>query len=406
VTEIAGLTTNSGEAENASLETGKDFGAKRWKEEKIPASLNEVSIEETKTKLTFPPREKFRLGLAFEGGGAKGAYEVGVWRALIEEQLTPYVAAVSGTSIGALNAAFFSYGSYEKARDIWLNLGLDDLLGIDEDAEVLIRDVIHSLLRDGIFSRTVMNTVFAGLDLTRQADVNCYVTCLPLPKKASGLLAALEHAIGRTVPEELMFLLNSQLLIGITRLTSLSGVLAWTALRRLRKLYDLSKVPYNAVSYINLNDYRELQRRQFLNAASAIPIVYPVEEVDGKFYSDAGMNNNQPIFPLFHYAQCDAVLAIYCRPYVELEKIGPRLWPVLPVTDTHGIIGTFDFRHDTIVELMEEGYRDGKLSLAMFKDYHFGEGKLGLRYYEDTLARNTEPDFWSGLLQEYLPGNK
>ena len=39
------------------------------------------------------------LGLVLSGGGAKGAYEVGVWQALHEAGIAGDVAAVSGTSI-------------------------------------------------------------------------------------------------------------------------------------------------------------------------------------------------------------------------------------------------------------------------------------------------------------------
>ena len=41
--------------------------------------------------------------IALEGGGAKGGYEIGVWKALKEAGVR--IAAVSGTSVGALNGA-------------------------------------------------------------------------------------------------------------------------------------------------------------------------------------------------------------------------------------------------------------------------------------------------------------
>ena len=65
------------------------------------------------------------LGLVLSGGGAKGAYEVGVWQALHEAGLAGDVAAVSGTSIGAVNAALFSSWPDPKgAERLWLaNLG-------------------------------------------------------------------------------------------------------------------------------------------------------------------------------------------------------------------------------------------------------------------------------------------
>lgn len=46
--------------------------------------------------------------IALEGGGAKGAYEVGVWRALDEADVR--FDAVAGTSVGALNGAMMGDG--------------------------------------------------------------------------------------------------------------------------------------------------------------------------------------------------------------------------------------------------------------------------------------------------------
>ena len=48
------------------------------------------------------------IGLVLSGGGAKGAYQAGVWTALAERGLTERVKAISGTSVGAINAAVFA----------------------------------------------------------------------------------------------------------------------------------------------------------------------------------------------------------------------------------------------------------------------------------------------------------
>ena len=47
---------------------------------------------------------KKKIGLVLGGGGAKGAYQVGVLKALKEYKLLKHVDCVSGTPIGALNA--------------------------------------------------------------------------------------------------------------------------------------------------------------------------------------------------------------------------------------------------------------------------------------------------------------
>ncbi|MBN2559005.1 MAG: patatin-like phospholipase family protein [Clostridia bacterium] len=61
-----------------------------------------------------------KYALALAGGGTKGSYQIGVWKALRE--LGIEITAVSGTSIGAINGAAIALGEYEKARRIWENL--------------------------------------------------------------------------------------------------------------------------------------------------------------------------------------------------------------------------------------------------------------------------------------------
>ena len=59
------------------------------------------------------------LGLVLSGGGAKGAYEVGVWQVFEETGVASNVTAISGTSVGAINAALFATRP-EAAEAIWL----------------------------------------------------------------------------------------------------------------------------------------------------------------------------------------------------------------------------------------------------------------------------------------------
>ena len=52
-------------------------------------------------------------GLVLEGGGAKGAYQIGAWRALKEAGVK--IKGVAGTSVGALNGALICMDDYENA---------------------------------------------------------------------------------------------------------------------------------------------------------------------------------------------------------------------------------------------------------------------------------------------------
>ncbi len=62
---------------------------------------------------------KHKIGLVLDGGGGKGAYQIGVWQALKETGLDRYVTDIAGTSVGGLNAALFVKGNLEEAEAIW-----------------------------------------------------------------------------------------------------------------------------------------------------------------------------------------------------------------------------------------------------------------------------------------------
>ena len=59
-------------------------------------------------------------GLVLEGGGAKGAYQIGAWKALREAGVK--LKGIAGTSVGALNGALICMGDYENARKVWENI--------------------------------------------------------------------------------------------------------------------------------------------------------------------------------------------------------------------------------------------------------------------------------------------
>ena len=58
-----------------------------------------------------------KLGIALAGGGSKGAYEMGVWQALRELNVSYDI--VTGTSIGAVNGVLMVQDDFEQALKLW-----------------------------------------------------------------------------------------------------------------------------------------------------------------------------------------------------------------------------------------------------------------------------------------------
>ena len=87
-------------------------------------------------------------GLALEGGGARGAYHIGVIRALIESGLE--FNGFVGTSIGAINAAMMAQGDFDKMFDLWTNISFELLFDEEEQQLIKYLDVKGMKLEPGL----------------------------------------------------------------------------------------------------------------------------------------------------------------------------------------------------------------------------------------------------------------
>ena len=88
-------------------------------------------------------RDPTQKALVLAGGGARGSYQVGVWRALMELDWHPQI--ITGTSVGGLNGAMFVLDLYETARDMWLTIRSRDVMELPkENADF---SALHQFLR-------------------------------------------------------------------------------------------------------------------------------------------------------------------------------------------------------------------------------------------------------------------
>ena len=64
-----------------------------------------------------------KVGIVLGGGGAKGAFQIGVLEGLLDEIKTSnsQLVAISGTSIGAMAGAFIAAGQFRELKQLWLS---------------------------------------------------------------------------------------------------------------------------------------------------------------------------------------------------------------------------------------------------------------------------------------------
>lgn len=77
-----------------------------------------------------------KKALVLGGGGSKGAYEIGVWKAL--DELGMKFDLVTGTSIGAMIGAMYVQQQYEQAYELWDQLQVEQIIskGVNVDLDI------------------------------------------------------------------------------------------------------------------------------------------------------------------------------------------------------------------------------------------------------------------------------
>ena len=116
------------------------------------------------------------FGLVLAGGGGNGAFEMGVWKAL--KEIGKYnITAVSGSSVGALNAAFFAAGRYDEAYYLWQNI-------TDKDIKIPLKESeksAHSNIRGGIWSSAGVEKIIRTSGILDGFNIPCAVCCTLAP---------------------------------------------------------------------------------------------------------------------------------------------------------------------------------------------------------------------------------
>lgn len=283
-----------------------------------------------------------KFGLVFSGGGCLGAYEIGVWKAIKELSMDNYIQAVSGTSIGALNAVLFALKDYKLAENIWLKLSREKILptnnlnlfakGIEmfigsKNLE-FIKKHAPSLLGQGNISRQGLMEIMESLDVTKALNpaMPVYAACSALPEIEA--------------------------------------------------------------KYFKLNDYDVETVNKILCATSALPPVYGCEEIENIKYIDGGFSDNLPVRPLYEEG-FDLVLVVNVDKNYKLDiSKFPGCQIIYIAPNYEGKVNfsaIMDFSKDSISAHIKDGYEDTmNLLLPIFQLHNFKLKKYPGQLITDT----------------------
>ncbi|QIL46135.1 patatin-like phospholipase family protein [Vagococcus coleopterorum] len=111
--------------------------------------LNDLGYEEVDGQSSFTILSKklsYHTALILAGGGARGAYQIGVWKALRE--LGVEFDLICGTSVGALNGALIAQGEYDVAENMWSQIDTGKILsypGLEKSANYTMQQSLKDV---------------------------------------------------------------------------------------------------------------------------------------------------------------------------------------------------------------------------------------------------------------------
>lgn len=161
---------------------------------------------------------KNKIGLVLGGGGAKGAYQIGVLKALKEYKLLKKINCISATSIGALNSMKVLDQDLEGAEEIWRNMNKSIALS---KSSILTKFKTKSIFsRDG-FKKLAEEKI--DFEKVKNSKIECYIIATPISKKVKD--APCEFCVnGKEKDEILNYLLASSAIPLVFESVTIDGI--------------------------------------------------------------------------------------------------------------------------------------------------------------------------------------
>lgn len=284
--------------------------------------------------------------IALEGGGAKGGYEVGVWKAL--EEMGVRYNAVSGTSVGALNGALMAMRDLPRAIAAWEDIRLDKVIDFDADQEENLRKVVSG----EVDFESIQEVIPQAFDVIRKRGLD---------------VAPLRAWVREVVDTKKIKNSDVSLYVSTVSLTDRKGL------------------------EVYVNDLGEDEICDMLLASAYHP-TFRLEKLGGKLYADGGFIDSLPLHVLVENGYKDIIavripsLLSHERRFKIPEDV--NIWYV----DTDADLGgTLNFTSEQAKRDMAIGYYDAWHDLC---------GLYGKHYYIERSM--SEREAFGQILERYL----
>lgn len=243
-------------------------------------------------------------GLVLAGGGTKGAFQVGVWKALNE--LNIKITAIAGVSIGAINGAFFLQNDISKVENLYKNIAPTDIMELNGKINEINKNI------------------FAPENLTTLA--------VDFAKEKGLDNKPLRELLEKNLNIEEIY--NSRIDFGILTYAIKD--------KKPLKIFKSEMKKEKIIDYIL--------------ASSCFPIFKP-QVIDGVEYLDGGLYDNIPVNILTEKGYKNIIVADISGVGVK-KKFQDKSAYIRIISPSEDLGGTFEFDHERINKNMKLGYLD------------------------------------------------
>lgn len=211
------------------------------------------------------------IALLLQGGGALGAYQAGVYEALVEAGLQPDW--VAGISIGAINAAIIA-GNPPEDRVAKLRLFWESITA--QPAWDMVSGLAQSWFR-GDLARTFLNQASASMALTSGAPGFFEPRLMPPWFSPPGSVDATSF-YDTTVLKK-----------------TLESLIDFDRLNHDGMRLSVGAVNIRSGNFLYFDTTTHVIRPEHIMASGALPPGFPAVEIDGERYWDGGLISNTPL---------------------------------------------------------------------------------------------------------------
>lgn len=265
------------------------------------------------------------IGLALEGGGTKGSYQVGAYYALRHCHIK--IDGVCGTSIGAFNSAMIASGQHKDLLKFWQTVDIGNMLDLNDFKDIKITKLAKT------FAGLKKILANKGIDLTE-----------------------MRATLDRTLDVESLY--KNKMDFGLVTV----------------RLHDLKPV------YKYKNEIPKDQVKDYIIASCYLPVFKMKKIIDDNYYIDGGFYDNRPL-NLWLKKDYDTVYVI------SLNSIGLKPKPIkksniITIKPSRKLGGILNLNQEQINDNIRLGYFDTLKVIKKLDGKRFCIKVKSKKYYE------------------------